>query len=41
MQGVSLLLLRNIYTALVANRITYCLSTLDGFSTIDSVGLYN
>jgi hypothetical protein len=36
-----LLLLRNIYHALIVNRITYCLSTWGGFLTTDSVGRLN
>jgi hypothetical protein len=40
-QGMPLLLLRNIYHALIVNRITYCLSAWGGFLTTDSVGRLN
>jgi hypothetical protein len=36
-----LLLLRNIYHALIVNRITFCLSAWGGFVTIYSVGRLN
>jgi hypothetical protein len=40
-QGTPLLVLRNIYHALIVNRITYCLSAWGGFLTTDAVGRLN